>query len=74
MKCHECGWDGVEDDLVEREGKLTSVDREMIVEFFMGVTRTEQCCPQMRHRPPEAIATFTGYLNLLTILDRSRAT
>jgi hypothetical protein len=48
MKCG-CGWEGLEDELEETEGELTSADRIMTLEFFMGVTRTDQCCPRCGH-------------------------
>ena len=49
MKCQECGWEGAENELVEREGELTLNDRLMTLEFFMGVTRTDQLCPRCGH-------------------------
>jgi predicted RNA-binding Zn-ribbon protein involved in translation (DUF1610 family) len=46
MKCQGCGWEGAEDELVEREGDLTPNDRTLTLIFFMGVTRTDLCCPK----------------------------
>jgi hypothetical protein len=46
MKCQGCDWEGAEDDLVEWKGDLTPNDQTLNLIYFMGVTRTDQCCPR----------------------------
>ncbi len=46
MKCYNCGWEGKEDDLVEKPGELMFYDYVLANTLSLEVTRTNHQCPK----------------------------
>lgn len=45
IKCHKCGWEGTEQELIEKPGNLYFYDRLAKDTFKMNVTRSDYHCP-----------------------------
>jgi predicted RNA-binding Zn-ribbon protein involved in translation (DUF1610 family) len=46
VRCHSCGWEGKEEELVEKPGNLMFYDYMAQETFKMEVTRISSTCPK----------------------------
>ena len=46
IRCHACGWEGAEEDLVKKPGNLMFYDRMTADTMKVDVTRVNRECPK----------------------------